>query len=192
MGTPHSHQGMGKLDAEALGRALRDAFSEAWAAFRRAYPEDRVYGLGAYTSDEAAYVGMTVFSEAGLEEVATEYADESGTEVEEEAAQLRWSPCDSPHHLFRADLFEDAQKILDGARGNRSKVTGAFRVFVDVLRSLDSEGVFGESRSEMVLSIWIGDQSDSERIEYARRLNPREVADRFEAELEGEEFDDWG
>ena len=171
---------MRKLDRGTLKTALCDAVREGWAAFRREYPDDPVYGLGLYTSDEAGYIGMTVFSEGGLTEVATEYAEEAGVEIEDKKPCLRWSPCDSPHHLWRPDLFETAQKLLDAG----ADPVAAFEVFVDALRTLDAEGTFGADRASMVISIWIGDQSDEDRVDYARRLNPEPIAERFEEELE--------
>jgi hypothetical protein len=56
---------------------------------------------------------------------------------------------------------------------------------VEGLAGLDREGVFGSDleRSRLVLSIW-GDQSDEERVAFARSLNPPAVAARFARELE--------
>lgn len=180
---------MSRLDHAALKTALSEAAREGWAAFEREHPDDEVYGVGLYTSSLATYIAMTVFSEAGLEEVAQEYADRAGKDLEAEKVSLRWSPCDSPHHLWREDLFADSQRILDAApdpyeADHADRVDGAFEVFVGVLRALDAEGLFGPDRDRIVSCIWLGDQSNEDRVDYARRLNPREVAERFEDELE--------
>ena len=53
------------------------------------------------------------------------------------------------------------------------------------LANLDRKGTFGtdSDRERLVLSIW-GDQTDEERLEFARALNPVAVAVRFAGELE--------
>src|SRR5690606_30123807 len=98
---------------------------------------------------------------------------------------------DSPHHMWREDLFAAAQSILDAAPDPYSRrtdqalrVDGALATFVDVLRSLDAEGTFGPKRSGLVLCVWMGDQSNEDRIDYAARLNPKAIARRFEEDLE--------
>ena len=182
---------MSFLDRKTLKSTLCEAVYEAWNAFKQEYPRDKVYGLGLYSSEVAGYIGMTVFSEEGLDAVASEYAVRSGRELESEKPALKWSPCDSPHHMWCEELFDKAQEVLDAApdpydddTNNEERVVGAFEVFVDVLRTLDTEGTFGSGRSTMVLSVWVGDQSDEERIDYVQRLNPLELVERFEAELE--------
>ena len=181
---------MRQLNREALGAALRRGITEGWAAFRREHPDERVYGLGLYTSGLATYVALTIFSEEGLDEVAAEYAERSGRDADEERLDLRWSPCDSPHHLWREDLFEEADGVLDAAPDpyasgtGDDRVSGALQVFVETLRTLDAEGCFGADREGMILSVWMGDQSDEDRLAFARRLNSAEHVDRFEAEME--------
>jgi len=50
-----------------------------------------------------------------------------------------------------------------------------------VLKQLDDEGIFGEGeqRKSIVLNILMGDQSDEERMKYAKLLNPSSVYNHF-------------
>ena len=65
-------------------------------------------------------------------------------------------------------------------------ITLLFETAVDVLKALDRENVFGSEfeRSRLVLGVWMGDQSDEDRIAFAQRLNPKHIANRFAKELE--------
>jgi len=60
-----------------------------------------------------------------------------------------------------------------------------FDASVDVLQQLDSENIFGSylERSKLVLGIWMGDQSDEDRIAYASFLNPSSIVRQFSKEL---------
>jgi hypothetical protein len=60
-----------------------------------------------------------------------------------------------------------------------------FEVAIQSLQQLDREGTFGEGleRAQLVLGIWKGDQSDNERVEFVRLLNPHPVAERFAREI---------
>ena len=57
-------------------------------------------------------------------------------------------------------------------------------VCIRVLKRLDAEGVFGagERREGIVLNVLMGDQSDEERLKYAKLLNPASVYARFQEE----------
>ena len=61
-----------------------------------------------------------------------------------------------------------------------------FDVAVEKLQALDESGIFGSGadRDRLVLGIWMGDQSDEDRIEYVRLLNSGPVHERFERELQ--------
>ena len=56
---------------------------------------------------------------------------------------------------------------------------------MEALRELDRQKMFGSDleRAQLVLGIWKGDQSDEERVDFARGLNPANVVDRFTGEL---------
>lgn len=64
-------------------------------------------------------------------------------------------------------------------------VDAVFAIAVQVLQEMDREGLFGSGaeRERLVLCLWKGDQSNVERYEFAKRLNPSAVAQRFGEEM---------
>jgi hypothetical protein len=167
---------------EALTADLRDA----WAATTRLVGEQQVYGFGPYTHLDASYFVGTCSSEQGL--LASARACVAGDERELAAtvARLRWSPCDSPLHCTIGDFVRSCA-VLDVLEDVDEQVAEqVFEAALIALETLDGAGVFGSGaqREALTLGLWMGDQSDEQRLAYVRRLNPPEVARRFEFEQE--------
>jgi len=88
---------------------------------------------------------------------------------------------DDDEDLDESDDFEgDGQGDAFDA-----SVDEVFRVVVLALQEMDREGLFGvgAERDRFVLCLWKGDQSNIERHEFAKALNPPAVARRFGEEL---------
>jgi hypothetical protein len=119
------------LDSALLQSTLRDELRAAWRKLHAEHGHDQLYGFGVYTTDSASYLGVTAFSEKGLEaRVAQSVADfgvggrhadlrafalENGGTPDDPAFQrqsLRWSPCDSPLHEFGSGLLPRSDKIV--------------------------------------------------------------------------------
>ena len=85
------------------------------------------------------------------------------------------------------DFDEDAEfdDIEDEGEELDTLVDEVFELAVEALRDLDEEGVFGSgaAREQLVLGVWKADQSNLERHDFARMLNPPAVARRFGAEM---------
>lgn len=65
------------------------------------FGEEEIYTLSFYyNAGDWGYIFPTFSTEKGLEEVAEEYMENGGGSLEDNKSQLRWSPCDSPHHGF--------------------------------------------------------------------------------------------
>lgn len=199
---------MAEIDLGALHTSAKSGLAEAWEELRRAYPDEHVYGFGFY-SHNAGYITTTAFTAEGLAEVVEQYrtnerygARDFGDETAEEHWRrvLRWSPADSPRHLIGEEHLDEASSIalavreaVDAMIGDATdedldavdlaRVTQVYDVLVAVLRELDAEGLFGPDR-QLVLNIWEGDQAPEDRIEYARRCNRPELAERFRVEEE--------
>jgi hypothetical protein len=168
----------------ALTQALAADLREAWATTRRLYSDQQLYGFGPYTSTDAGYFEATASSELGLQTVARDYADGDEASLPLRTASLRWSPCDSPLHLTSGDLPR-ITALLDTLDNVDEEVAEQiFEAALLALEQLDADGTFGsgEERASLTLCLWKGDQSDEERLAYVRRLNPPEVASRFERE----------
>jgi hypothetical protein len=184
---------MPSIDRAAFRDTLLAELRAAWLTLQRAHPAEQFYAFGIYTAPLAEYLMVTASTEEGLSVATAGYLAKSGGDPALMRASLRWSPCDSPLHeegtgLLPAserlrnagpDPYEDTQEAEDA-------VTLVFDVAVEALKQLDDEGLFGAAadRSRLVLGIWIGDQSDAERIRLVAKLNPKPVVQRFEREVE--------
>ena len=126
---------------------------------------------------------------------------------------LRWSPADSPLHEEGADLLPESNQLVQEleAPADEDDDFGAddfdedadfddvdvddvdldaaaaevFEICVQALQEMDEEGLFGTGaeRERLVLCVWKGDQSNLERHDFAKMLNPPTVAKRFGEEM---------
>ncbi len=189
-GVPMGADRARRAAVEELAGRLAAAARAAFAQAREAHPGEAFYCFGLFTGPLCEYVLPTCGSEEGLRAVARVYAGEFGRTAEEHAAELRWSPADSPHHMLGEHHFAAVQEWLDG-RAAGGEVDGAeaelrreacFRA----LAGLDDEGFFGrgDERDRVVVAVLRGDQSDRSLLEGARRLNPAAAAARLAADLD--------
>jgi hypothetical protein len=185
---------MTSIDFQMFRDTLLTEFQLAWQVLREAHPTDHFYSFGLYTTPLAEYLMVTASTEEGLSIVTEHYLASDGGDASLTRASLRWSPCDSPLHQEGTDLLPKAQLLrangpdpYEDTIESDEAVALVFEVAVDVLKQLDNEKIFGTDleRSRLVLGIWMGDQSDEERIEFARQLNPKRVVERFAKELDG-------
>jgi hypothetical protein len=200
---------MPTLDSTLLCSTLRVELRAAWTKIRADHAQERLYGFGAYTTDSASYLMVTAFSESGLESQVAKYlASErgKGSDPVLQRQTLRWSPCDSPLHQEGSDLLPKSDKIVDALNlegdpdgedfdeddddfdeGDEPDpaIAEVIAIAVQVLQEMDKEGLFGAGaeRERLVLCVWKGDQSNMERYEFAKALNPPAVATRFGEEL---------
>ncbi|MCC2669841.1 MAG: hypothetical protein K0Q72_2312 [Armatimonadetes bacterium] len=171
--------------AEDLYLPLKEATRNAFLALKRDHPGERFYAFGLYTNELGEYLSPTANTEEAL-------LRRSGGNAR---SSLRWSPCDWEYHLEgNGEYFGQIQRLLDAAPDPYDssideepdpETEFTFDICVRVLRDLDDEGLFGgdEERSGIVISLWMGDQSDEERVLWAQQLNPEPVWSRFEEEL---------
>jgi hypothetical protein len=66
--------------------------------------DEKVYGFWLY-HHVFEYCCCTVFTEAGLDAVTRKYAELRDRPEPPTRDDLRWSPCDSPHHLYLPHTF---------------------------------------------------------------------------------------
>jgi hypothetical protein len=125
---------------------------------------------------------------------------------------LRWSSADSPLHEEGADLLPESNLLVEELAGEADEdddfdaddfdedadfddvddgedldaaAAEVFEIAVQALQEMDEEGLFGAGaeRERLVLCVWKGDQSNLERHDFAKMLNPAAVAKRFGEEL---------
>ena len=183
---------MSPIDRDTFHSTLKRELRSAWTALQLAHPTERFYSFGVYTTEVAGYLTVTASTEEGLATAAKTYADRNGGDPVLIRASLRWSPCDSPLHaegatlLAESDLLrQDGPDPYEDSAESGEAIDLIFDVAVMALRELDAEGIFGREveRARLTLGIWMGDQSNEDRIEFARLLNPEPVAQRFAHEI---------
>ena len=124
----------------------------------------------------------------------------------------RWSPADSPLHEEGADLLPESNQLVqeleaeadedddfegddfdedadfadvDDGEDLDAAAAEVFEIVVQALQEMDEEGLFGAGaeRERLVLCVLKGDQSNLERHDFAKMLNPAAVAKRFGDEM---------
>jgi hypothetical protein len=181
------------VDPQLFRSALKEELRAAWRTLRAAHRGERFYSFGFYTAALAEYLMVTASTEEGLSRVTDKYVEEYGGDPLLRRASLRWSPCDSPLHAEGQELLPKSTALRDAGPDPYDDspeadetVTLVYEAAVEVLAEMDRDGEFGAdlARSQLVLGVWSGDQSNEERIEFARVLNPPDVVTRFSRELE--------
>jgi hypothetical protein len=186
-----------EFDFEKFYELLYAASKSAFASIQHSHKNEGFYLFALYTCGDLAYVLPTSSTEEGLTLAAQKYSAIKRYQdfsIEQLRERLRWSPCDSPLHTQGEEYFVDVSKsvsdvplILDSIPIKES--WQEFENFVDkfmeicikVVKQLDIEGAFGEGerRNSIVLNILMGDQSDEERLKFAKLLNPSSVYNHF-------------
>jgi hypothetical protein len=152
--------------AEALQTALANAVTDA----RKKRETEHFYAYILYTLPLYQYAVLLFNTEEGLVRIA---------ENEKLRDELRWSPPDWECGQETEPLFDRVNGILDSLvrlQGyDEAECNMRRKIFLDVLKSLDAQGVFGTgpSRESVVVNIMWGDQDVRAYVESARELNPR-------------------
>jgi hypothetical protein len=159
------------------------------------YPQQHFYSFGFYTAELAEYLMVTASTEEGLTLVTDRYLLSQGGDPQLTRTSLRWSPCDSPLHAEGQLLLPESERLriagpdpyddTDEAEADEA-IALVFDTAVEALQQLDKNRMLGSEfeRASLVLGVWKGDQSNEERVEFVKRLNPLHVAERFAKELE--------
>ncbi len=189
------------FDEEKFTQTL---YKESKAAFLKIIDEqksDKIYSLALYNSgDDWGYLFPTVATEAGLDFVAGKYKknkyyqDKSISSLKQE---LRWSPCDSPVHEEYVSELHITEELLrpiselmfelyeNDKEGDSDEIHNRLvAICLKVLRQLENDGVFNSiDRNAFTLNLLNGDQTDEERLERAKALNPKGVYKIYEREI---------
>jgi hypothetical protein len=183
---------MTTTNLDEFRETIRAEFHTAWETLRQKHPSEHFYAFGLYTTTLASYLMVTASTDEGLETVTQDYVKRYGGDPKLQRASLRWSTCDSPIHLEGKSLLPISSILRcegpdpeDDELDSDAFIDSIFEAAVEALRQLDRDGVFGAGleRDGLVLGIWKGDQSNEDRIKFARMLNPDAVVDRYAREL---------
>ncbi len=184
---------MKTIDENRLYEALYVETRQAWRDLKNKHQGEDFYAFGLYTTDAVSYLTITASTEPGLMTVAKGHATGSEKSLESQLIALRWSPCDSPLHEEGDGLLPESQAVRDSGphpydctdEESDAAVEAVFRTFTAVVQKLDSEGEFGtgDQREKLILGIWMGDQSDEDRVALARPMNSAVAIERFAREM---------
>lgn len=179
---------------EAFQTALDTATLRAAVKAAAQYSGEGIYSFALYTSNEYSYVIATVSTTVGLRTVAKRYMAQYNFEApwdtfEGAEKELKWSPCDSPHHDVFSEEFHEAQALLEelwnatdmDSYEEFEKTTEA--VHAAFIRSLGKVREAGVLDRSVVLNLLMGDQSDEERLENATALNSPDTLAGFGKDL---------
>jgi hypothetical protein len=180
-----------QIDRIKFRSTLLEEVRAAWSTLRHAHSSEVFYAFGIYTTAVVDYLMVTASTEEGLTKVTAEYCARDGGDSITRRASLRWFPADSPLHMEGRDLLAKSEALrsegpdpYDDSPEADEVISMVLEAAFEVLTTLDHEGVFGvgADRQRLVLNVWMGDQEEEERVEFANLLNPTAVAERFAME----------
>lgn len=189
------------FDKTTLARVIYEEAKTAFLKIIAAHKQHHIYALALYYSgDDWCYLFPTVSTEKGLETVATDYQKKpfyQNQSIDFLKQDLRWSPCDSPLHDDYVDDMPHTQELLapisdlmfelyemDKIKASDAIHDDLVELSLNVLNQLQNEGLFDAlDRESFTLNLICGDQSDEERLERARRLNPTKAYEKYKNTL---------
>ena len=181
------------LTVKLLEETLYTCAKQAFTKIIEKLSDEKIYCLALYTAGGLEYLTTTCSTYQGLERVAKKYKQKehyAGISLEQLQNWLKWSPCDSPHHLAFKEEMKNVDKLMyqlseksyelysnDEHEASESLDQEIVDAIIRVLQKLDKEGVFGNDRVRegIVVNLLKGDQSDEERFYFAKQLNPQSV-----------------
>lgn len=178
------------FDTVKFRNALIEAASEALIEVRRSFGEEDLYGFVLMLDGLGSVVSAAGQSEQALEQSAVLNARywkcETGNLNLLISKMHRW---DCAEWTIVERPFEKANSLLDSVDYERLYDYGVSRLVylscLATLAELDANGVFGRGRERksIVLNLFIGDQSDSDLLTWAKMVNPHEVFVRYKGEI---------
>lgn len=152
-----------------LAEALELGFCKAVVQARRDRAGERFYAFILYTSPLLEYAALCFNTEEALTQIA---------KTNESVDYLRWSPEEWKYNWQGQEFFESVNEILillaqsQGYEAPQRQCR--WDTFIQVLKRLDSEGVFADAqdRDSVLVNIMWGDQDAVAHVESARELNP--------------------
>lgn len=153
---------------------------------------ETLYAVGLYTNPELNYLFPTYNTEEGLLRKAAEYAHRA-TPTDDQtifdelqhlySAILRWNPADWDYHMKGSDSFKETNDLLAPTLGNESVIECSFEA-LEAVQKLKIFEAIGDTDQPPLLCLFMGDQSDDQKKQWAGWINPKDVLQNFEKELD--------
>jgi hypothetical protein len=171
---------------------MRTATEQAFRDLQRQIGNERLYTFGLYTNGEGTYALPTANTEEALVRKARAEAAIHGQMIELYQESLRWSPCDWEYHEVGGDTaFTAVDTFLetgwtDDYTSFHYDADTIYACCLDVLSQLRHDGLFTTQQAErpIVLNLFMGDQSDEKRLEWASLLNGPDCCAQLQHEFE--------
>jgi hypothetical protein len=188
------------FDFEHFRSLLCEASRAAFPHIQRTHQGEKFYHFALNIPPELGYVSPFSSTEEALTFAAQKFLApgwHAGVSLEQAREIIRWGSDANNVHPVGAELFERVNEFVERVPGilydMPTETWDEFQAFcsrfigvcIDVLKELDSEGVFGTGvrRNTVVVSIWRGDLDDETWLSYGRRINPEVVCERLERHL---------
>ena len=191
---------MTSFDFDHFFNLLYAASKASFLEIQTNHSAEKFYYFALCTVGDLINVLPSAGSEEGLTRAARQYFEQGnycGFNLPDQREALRWSEGDSPYHGKAGAYFEDVNVLVSSAGEELDDVAeDEFDLYyqhfmgtlVAVLKQLDAEGIFGsyEQRDAITLGVFMGDQSNEDRLKYVEQLNPQTVVDRFKQQISRE------
>jgi hypothetical protein len=180
------------LDRAQLRATLLHCTRLAFAKLLSSISGENLYAFGLYTNGEGTGVFTTANTEEGLERKAQDYAASDGMPLDLHRLSLRWSPCDWAYHRRNdaVQCFEPVQVLLDEGWNEDYSIfhfdpKDVYMACIEALRQLHDEGIFtiAAQTRQPLICLLMGDQSNEERLAWAKLLNDHAATYQFGVEM---------
>ena len=189
-----------KINIEKYGDLVYKEATSTLKKVKHDFNEEDVYVFGIYTSNELTYLCPTFNTIKGLNLLAESYSNSESNQMSsgELFIHLKWSfPADWHYHstydcydniseigyLFRdeIDKYLNSHPESDLAQKNTNKVFDKFKFSIlDAIKRLRIDS----KDSNILFNLFIGDQDDVERLEFAKYINTTIIYLKYKSELE--------
>lgn len=180
------------FDRTGFTTLVRTAAEQALRDLQRRIANERLYTFGLYTNGRGTYVIPTANTEEALARTAHAASVSDGLPFELHRQSLRWSPCDWEYHEFGGETAFTAVGAFLQSGWSDDHATfhydaeAIYACCIDALMQLRRDGWFDAMPGEpqIVLNLYMGDQSDEERLQWASLLNSPECCEQLQREFE--------
>ena len=191
------------INDESFAHELRIGLIKSIEEIYEKSKGEKLYSFGLFTSGEYSWVEITANSLEGLEEEAKEYkSNEHYTKntIDELKLELKWSPCDWKYHCVTSEehfsivnyklkelrglsdeIFELANNIESALDITDKEITQQLnQQFINAIKNLNNDK--GLNSQNIILGLWMGDQSEKEIKYFVSSLNSKVLFSQFVTE----------
>jgi hypothetical protein len=168
------------------------AHYQQWVA---EHPTDDIYAYVIYATSLVSSIGISVLTEQGLKQVASDYKNKHGyTEtLDQLECDLRWSVADTPYCGDIQEIFEPVNARLQSMMAYVDSLEvddPAFSTHIETLYTVLVAALLHLRHTELqdrmrpMLYVDFGDMSDEERVWFIEQCNDEEVVESYRSSLE--------